>query len=217
MNVNLQQHHSSNIGSSKVKNNNSASNKSILHTIILAKPVLLLTILLLSFHIAAAQLPDKDKQAVAVEYMTGTGDMHGIRIAYRPDLNYDLDIPLIGETRLSWEASLNLFDLHGSARNEATYGISVSPVFSKALPNISDNYPLTFEFGIGVAYVHEEKFGGVDIGSFYQFEDRLGLLIGLDEEQNSEIAVRYIHYSNGGLNTKNSGLDFLSIAYLHRF
>jgi hypothetical protein len=199
------------------KKNNRAFDKSIFHTIILAKPVLLLTIVILSFQVAAAQLPSKDKQAVSVEYMTGTGDMHGMRIAYRPNYNYDLDIPVIGDTRLSWEASLNLFDLHGSARNEATYGVSVSPVFSKSLPNISNNYPLTLEFGIGVAYVHEEKFGGVDIGSFYQFEDRLGVLIGLDEEQNSEIAIRYIHYSNGGLNTKNPGLDFLSMAYIYRF
>lgn len=199
------------------KNNSGTIDKSIFHTIISVKPVLLFTIVLLSFQVAAAQLPDKDKQVVAVEYMTGTGDMHGMRIAYRPNVNYDLEIPLIGATRLSWETSLNLFDLHGSARNEATYGISVSPVFSKALPNLSDDYPLTLEFGIGVAYVHEEKFGGVDIGSFYQFEDRLGLLIGLDKSQNSEIAVRYIHYSNGGLNTKNPGLDFLSVAYLYRF
>ena len=89
-------------------------NKSILHTITLVKPALLLTILFLSFQVAAVQLPNKEKQAAAVEYMTGTGDMHGMRIAYRPDFNYDLDIPLIGETRLSWETSLNLFDLHGS-------------------------------------------------------------------------------------------------------
>jgi hypothetical protein len=200
-----------------MQNGSTIFNKSKSHTIILMKPVLLLIIIFLSVQVAADQLPDKEKQAIAVEYMTGTGDMHGMRIAYRPNLNYDLDVPLIGATRLSWEASLNLFDLHGSARNEATYGISVSPIFSKALPNISNHYPLTLEFGIGVAYVHEEKFGGVDIGSFYQFEDRLGLLIGLDENQNSEIAVRYIHYSNGGLNTKNPGLDFLSLAYLHRF
>ncbi|MEO9944098.1 acyloxyacyl hydrolase [Paraglaciecola sp.] len=199
-----------------MQNNNLVFNTSILH-IFLAKPVLLLTILVLSFQVVAAQLPDKNKQAVTVEYMTGSSDMHGMRIAYRPDYNYDLDLYLIGDTRLSWETSLNLFDLHGSAKNEATYGFSVSPVFSKALPNISDNYPLTFEFGIGVAYVHDEKFGGVDIGSYYQFEDRLGLLIGLDENQNSEVAIRYIHYSNGGLNTKNPGLDFLSVGYIYRF
>ncbi|MFT2091949.1 acyloxyacyl hydrolase [Paraglaciecola sp. 2405UD69-4] len=199
-----------------MQNSHSVLDKSILY-FFLSKPTLLLTIIVLSFQVTAAQMPNKEQQAVTVEYMTGSADMHGMRIAYRPDFNYDLDLYLIGDTRLSWEASLNLFDLHGSARNEATYGVSVSPVFSKALPNISENYPLTFEFGIGVAYVHDEKFGGVDIGSYYQFEDRLALLIGLDKNQNSEVAVRYIHYSNGGLNTKNPGLDFFSVGYIYRF
>jgi hypothetical protein len=183
----------------------------------------LLCVLAVSFTAVAEQNIDseleykKNTQAFNIEYMTGTGDMHGLRLAYRPDLSKDLDIPLIGHTRLSWEASLNLFDLHGSAKNEATFGLSVSPIFTKSLPSWSNNYPLSAEFGIGVAYVHRKKFGGVDIGSYYQFEDRLGLLIGLDEQQSSEIAIRYIHYSNGGLNTKNPGLDFLSIAYISRF
>ena len=206
-----------------MQNNNLAFNKIILPTSMLVKPAIALAILLLSFQALAAQLqssaqlPNKTQQAASIEYMTGASDMHGMRIAYRPSYNHDVNIPLIGATRLSWEASINLFDLHGSARNEATYGVSVSPVFSKALPNVSDSYPLTLEFGIGVAYVHDKKFGGVNIGSYYQFEDRLGLLIGLDANQNSEIAIRYIHYSNGGLNTKNPGLDFLSVAYISRF
>lgn len=197
--------------------NNPKRIKPVVHTNIFLKFLLFVTMLAITMKITAAQLPDKNKQAFTVDYLTGASDMHGMRIAYRPDLNYDLNIPLIGNTRLSWEASLNLFDLHGSAKNEATYGFSLSPVFSKALPNLSNDYPLTLEFGIGVAYVHKEKFGGVDIGSYYQFEDRLGLLIGLDKDQTSEIAIRYIHYSNGGFNTKNPGLDFLSVAYTYRF
>ncbi|MDU0355387.1 acyloxyacyl hydrolase [Paraglaciecola aquimarina] len=192
-----------------------------IHTFIFSKPAIFLTILLhvflLSFQVVGAPLAHNKTQAMSAEYMTGTSDMHGIRLAYRPNYHTDLDIPVIGLTRLSWETSLNLFDLHGSAKNEATYGLSLSPIFSKSLPSISNQYPLTLKFGIGVAYVHEEKFGGVDIGSFYQFEDRIGLLMGLDEQQHSELALRYIHYSNGGFNTTNPGLDFLSIAYLRRF
>lgn len=182
-----------------------------------AKLVAIFVLVICSLSVLANELPKKEYQAVSAEYMTGSGDMHGLRLAYRPRLNYDLSIPLIGQARLSWEVSVNLFDLHGSAKNEATYGISLSPVFSKSIPNISDNYPLAIEFGIGVAYVHDRKFGGVNIGSYYQFEDRLGLLIGLDRELQSEVFIRYIHYSNGGLNTKNPGLDFLSVGYIKRF
>ncbi len=164
-----------------------------------------------------AQTIDSSTQKASVEYMTGTSDMHGMRIAYRPDIKHQLDLPLLGETKLEWEASLNLFDIHGSAKNEATYGLSLSPVFLKSIPSFSERYPLAVEFGIGVAYVHEEKFGGVNIGSYYQFEDRLGLVMSMNPEETAHLALRYIHYSNGGFNTKNPGLDFISLAYLHSF
>jgi len=193
------------------------NNNSFIFTKLLSNPMIFMTILLLSIQVASSQEKPSQAQAASIEYMTGTSDMHGLRIAYRPDIEYVFDVPLIGNTSLVWEASLNLFDLHGSARNEATYGISLSPVFSKQLPSFSENYPLNLEFGIGVAYVHREKFGGVDIGSYYQFEDRLGLVMGLNKDESSQLAIRYIHYSNGGFNTTNPGLDFLSFAYIHKF
>lgn len=149
--------------------------------------------------------------------MSGTGDMHGLRFAYSPDTQYQLDLPFVGNTQVEWEVSLNLFDLHGSAKNEATYGASISPVFIKDIPSWSNNYPLSVEFGIGLAYVHEKKFGGVNIGSYYQFEDRLGINVQLGKESKSQLGLRYIHYSNGGLNTKNPGLDFISMVYQKYF
>jgi|GEM_PF-213861 len=183
----------------------------------LSAPTIILMLFIVSCVVNAESLPNPKLQAVSAEYMTGTGDMHGVRLAYRPSFNKDLDLPVIGDLRLSWEASINLFDLHGSAKTETTYGASITPVFTKALPSWSNQYPLSLEFGIGVAYVHDEKFGGVDIGSDYQFEDRIGLLVGLDPEQNSELILRYIHYSNGGFNTQNPGLDYISLTYLKRF
>lgn len=158
-----------------------------------------------------------EKQTGSLEYMTGTGDMHGMRLAYRPTLNHTISLPLIGKTNVVWEASLNLYDIHGSANNEATFGLSVSPVFVKKLGGWSKDYPIYLEAGIGLAFVHEQKFGGVDIGSDYQFEDRLGLRMQMGANKKSSIGVRLLHYSNGGFNTKNPGLDYLSFVYYQEF
>ncbi len=177
--------------------------------------ILTSTVLLTLPSFASAEITLDNTQKISVEYMTGTADMHGVRIAYRPNITHQFDLPVVGETSIEWEGSLNLFDLHGSAKNEATYGISISPVLMTAIPSVSENYPLHAEFGIGVAYVHRKKFGGVNIGSYYQFEDRIGVVMDIDK--NKQLALRYIHYSNGGLNTKNPGLDFLSLAYVHSF
>lgn len=156
-------------------------------------------------------------RAWSLEYLTGTSDMHGGRIAYRPDIAYNIDIPLIGDTEIVFEGAFHFFDLHGSAKNEATYGLAITPVFQKQFSSEYLKYPFKLEFGIGVAYVHEEKFGGVDIGSDYQFEDRIGLMFQLDRNAQSKAGIRYIHYSNGGFNTKNPGLDFLSFVYMRSF
>ena len=75
------------------------------------------------------------------------------------------------------------------------------------------------EAGIGLSVVSDQHFAGKDIGSHYQFEDNLGLIIDLDESEKltQQVAVRFIHYSNGGLNNDNPGLDFLNLAYIAHF
>ena len=52
---------------------------------------------------------------------------------------------------------------------------------------------------IGVSLVEDTRFAGKDIGSHYQFEDRLGLVTDFGENMNQSIALRYMHYSNGCL------------------
>ncbi|MGQ8365523.1 acyloxyacyl hydrolase [Glaciecola sp. 1036] len=155
--------------------------------------------------------------AASIEYMMGSGDLHGVRAAIRLPFYHELDMPWIGPINVEYELSANVFDIHGSSNNEATYGASFSPVLVKRIAEWRNHYPIDLEVGIGVAYVHDERFGGTDIGSSYQFEDRIGLSMKLGEDSNAEIGLRYVHYSNGGFNTKNPGLDFLSFLYLQRF
>jgi lipid A 3-O-deacylase len=42
-------------------------------------------------------------------------------------------------------------------------------------------------------------------------------LFGLDQKNSKMLAVRYMHYSNAGLSSRNPGMDFLNIAYSWRF
>ena len=77
------------------------------------------------------------------------------------------------------------------------------------------DYPLFVEAGIGASFINDEKVAGKDIGSNYQFEDRLGLVLELDENQH--VALRYMHFSNGGFNSNNPGLDFMNLSYAYSF
>lgn len=169
---------------------------------------------------ATAQMDEQSnklRQAISIDYIHGSENLKGLRVAYRPYTTDLIDIPIIGESKIYWEASINFWKSQEGRSNDATYAVALSPVFLKRLTTIAGSYPLALEFGIGVSYVHEEKFAGRNIGSNYQFEDRIGVILGLDKSNRSQVFVRYMHYSNGGLNTRNPGLDFLSVGLTYHF
>ena len=157
------------------------------------------------------------QQSIAIDYLVGEHNISGVRLAYRPIHQRFDDLFLMGDVDLYWEVSMNLWEYGDTHRHETNFAVALSPVFSWHLKDINSRYPLSVEFGIGVSLVEDTRFAGKDIGSHYQFEDRLGLSLAFGENLNHSAAIRYMHYSNGGLNAKNPGMDFLNMAYAYKF
>ena len=65
--------------------------------------------------------------------------------------------------------------------------------------------------------LEDSRFASKDLESRFQFEDRLGIVVEFGNQRRESLALRYIHYSNGGLNDENPGLDFLNLGYAYRF
>ena len=164
--------------------------------------------------------PKKDNtvsSAVAVDLLIGSDDITGVRFSYRP-YTYQLDnVPYFDSLDVYWEVSANFWEFGENNEHDTNFALAISPVFSKTFYHINDKYPLKWEFGIGVSLVNDTKFAGKDIGSHYQFEDRLGLSMGFGDSLDQSVSVRYMHYSNGGLNSKNPGVDFLNFSYAYKF
>jgi hypothetical protein len=156
-------------------------------------------------------------QSVAIDYLHGEGDLSGIRLAYRPYHGQITQIEWLGEVDLYWELSVNFWEFGTDNQHDTNYAVALSPVFSSQFATIADKYPLKWEFGIGVSLINDTIFAGKDIGSHYQFEDRLGLVLEFGDNLEQSFAVRYMHYSNGGLNDKNPGMDFLNLSYAMHF
>jgi lipid A 3-O-deacylase len=185
-----------------------------LENIIMRWLVLLLAISFVSLpstNVVASQ------QAVAIDYLHGESGLTGIRLAYRPYQTQIATFEWLGELDVYWEASVNFWEFGQDNQHETNYAIALSPVFSKQFDSLYGKYPLKWEFGIGVSLITDTRFAGKNIGSHYQFEDRLGLILEFGEQLAKSIAVRYMHYSNGGLNDDNPGLDFLSLTYAREF
>jgi lipid A 3-O-deacylase len=158
-----------------------------------------------------------DDQSIAIDYLHGEGDLSGIRLAYRPYHGQLTQIEWLGEVGLYWELSINLWEFGADNTHETNYALAFSPVISSQFATIANKYPLKWEFGIGVSLISDTRFAGKNVGSHYQFEDRLGLMLEFGENLNRSIAIRYMHYSNGGLNDNNPGMDFLNLSYAMHF
>lgn len=133
---------------------------------------------------------------------------------YRLGLQWDFKKNLWQGQRNSiggyFEASVNRWD---SATDNVT-AIALSPVFVLQFGQNSSGYRPYIEAGVGLALLSEEGAGGRQLGSSWQFEDRIGF--GLASER-FDFHYRYMHYSNGDIEEPNQGIDAhvigISISY----
>ncbi|NVK56866.1 MAG: acyloxyacyl hydrolase [Alteromonadaceae bacterium] len=161
-----------------------------------------------------------NNQAASAGYLHGFDDIDGIRFAYRP-VTQSFDTQWLGNIDVYLEGSVNYwrYKQEGIDETDTNFTVALTPVIVKQLGTIYNQYPVFLEAGIGVSVVSDQHFAGKDIGSHYQFEDKLGLIVALKESESIQhnFAMRFIHYSNGGLNDDNPGLDFINLAYIAYF
>lgn len=190
--------------------------KTTLFFLDLAKRVLIAISTIVLIFITSSNA-EANQQSYAIDYLYGEGDLSGVRLGYRPYHTELVEIKWLGKVNLYWELSINFWEFGADNKHQTNYAIALSPVISKQFALIDGRYPIKWEFGIGVSLIEDTQFAGKDIGSHYQFEDRLGLVMEFGEGLNQSFSVRYMHYSNGGLNSKNPGMDFLNLSYSKQF
>ncbi|MCY7295904.1 acyloxyacyl hydrolase [Alteromonas sp. a30] len=174
--------------------------------------IIFVTLLGLMFSSASSA----SQPAIAVDYLIGEGSVDGVRLGFRPHHTTLNNLPLLGDVDVYWEVSLNYWNDGDSDVDDTNYAIALSPVFTKQFATVFNN-PIRWEAGIGVSVLEDSMFGGEDLGTHFQFEDRIGVSMAFGEKHDQLIALRYMHYSNGGLDSINPGIDFFSLAYSTHF
>lgn len=76
-----------------------------------------------------------------------------------------------------------------------------------------DTFKPYIEAGIGVAGFSSTHAGEQDLGSSFNFEDRIGF--GLKFGEGQKVGLRAIHYSNAGIKEPNDGIESFSVFYSH--
>lgn len=95
----------------------------------------------------------------------------------------------------------------------SNHSLAITPMFVYQFNG--DRWAPFVEAGIGAAVFAHTRMEDNDLGSAFQFEDRIGAGIHLDS--GADVGIRLTHYSNAGLWMPNEGTESLSLFYRSRF
>ncbi|AXM94922.1 acyloxyacyl hydrolase [Pseudomonas plecoglossicida] len=140
---------------------------------------------------------------------TGQGDM-----TYRIGISFDWDRKWLesstGFVTGYWDAAYTYWE---GGDYSGAHSLSFSPVFTYEFSGFT--YTPYIEAGIGLAAFSKTDVGNQRLGSSVNFEDRIGFGLKLPGEQ--KIGLRFMHYSNAGINQPNDGIESYSLFYSKDF
>ncbi|MBP2697398.1 acyloxyacyl hydrolase [Pseudomonas indoloxydans] len=109
-----------------------------------------------------------------------------------------------------WDAGYTYWEGDETSGN---HSLSLTPVFAYEFSGLS--FKPYVEAGIGIAVFERTRLEDNQLGSSFQFEDRIGA--GLRFTGGHELGIRAIHYSNAGIKQPNDGVESYSLHYRRSF
>jgi|APSaa5957512622_1039677.scaffolds.fasta_scaffold181782_1 lipid A 3-O-deacylase len=99
-------------------------------------------------------------------------------------------------------------------KSDDIHGIALSPVFAYYFGNKASFFRPYIAGGIGATFIDRYRIRDRNLGSNFQFEDRIGIGVIIER---FDINFSYFHYSNAGLKLPNSGIDIFLVSGAFRF
>jgi lipid A 3-O-deacylase len=143
---------------------------------------------------------DFDGFGLFLGYGVGKKDIDIYRLGLKKDYTSRWFESETGYLSGFFELSYNRWEHGGDDIN----GLAFSPVFAYYFGKDADLFRPYIAGGIGVALLDDYRIHNRNLGTHFQFEDRIGLgaRIGI-----FDMNVSYFHYSNAGLKSSNDGID----------
>lgn len=146
---------------------------------------------------------------ISVEAGRSSESTNTFRLAAQFDFGQTLWQNQSGNVRLGgyWDAGVRRW----SGLDATT--VAISPVLRLDFGSPNSAMTPYIEAGIGASYFTRTDFDSenVDLGSKFQFEDRLGA--GVRFADGSQLGLRVFHYSNAGIKSPNNGIETVSLHY----
>ncbi len=139
------------------------------------------------------------------------GSFNALRISYQTHLShngvYDFDyLSDIGLNFWKDDSRLNALDSAYATSSLDSSNLSIS--YARIIRKYTSQHTF-LDLGLGLSIHNSDSMGGSDLGSYYQFESRFG--VGYERETYRSV-LNLFHYSNGGIEGKNHGVDILMLS-----
>lgn len=162
---------------------------------------------------AAAALGLSSLSAQAVDFTAAIGQSGDSTMVYRLGAQWDWDASWwqssVGRLTGYWDAGYTYWEGDETSSN---HSLSFTPVFVYEFAG--ETVKPYVEAGIGVAAFANTELEDNDLGSSFQFEDRLGLGLRFSGQ---EVGIRALHYSNAGIKQPNDGVEAYTLHYRTSF
>ena len=162
---------------------------------------------------ASAALALGSLSAQAVDFTAAIGQSGDSTMVYRLGAQWDWNTSWwqsdVGRLTGYWDAGYTYWDGDETASN---HSLSFAPVFVYEFSG--DSVQPYIEAGIGVAAFSSTELEDNDLGSSFQFEDRIGAGVRFAGQ---EIGIRALHYSNAGIKQPNDGVEAYTLHYRTSF
>ena len=162
---------------------------------------------------AAAALALGSLSAQAVDFTAAIGQSGDSNMVYRLGAQWNWDTSWwqssVGRLTGYWDAGYTYWEGDETSGN---HSLSFSPVFVYEFAG--ESVQPYIEVGIGVAAFADTDLEDNDLGSSFQFEDRLGAGLRFSGQ---EIGIRALHYSNAGIKQPNDGVEAYTLHYRTSF
>jgi len=132
------------------------------------------------------------------------------RLGAQFDFNRSWFQSSVGRLTGYWDAGYTYWE---GDKTSSNHSISLAPVFVYEFAG--ESVKPYVELGIGIAAFENTEVEDNDLGSSFQFEDRIGA--GLRFAGGHELGLRAIHYSNAGIKSPNDGIESYSLHYRMSF
>ena len=145
----------------------------------------------------------------AADMSVAIGQTGDSTMTYRLGTQFDFDRSWfasdVGRLTGYWDAAYTYWEGDETASN---HSLSLSPVFVYEFAG--ERFKPYIEAGIGIAAFSSTELEDNELGSSFQFEDRLGMGVRFADQ---EVGVRVMHYSNAGIKDPNDGVESYSLHY----